>query len=126
MRNVVNKPGIKYLTTQGSHKNSNLTFEPSFVGIYQVLREIWPFEHEFQSRNFDQFESIWEYQTCQPTVHKFANFICISTKIKTIYFDKKIDSKISKQSSKNRNKPIIVSFNEFNYQLIVTQAIPLL
>ena len=28
-------------------KQSNLIFEPSFVGIHQVLREIWPFEHEF-------------------------------------------------------------------------------
>ena len=33
---------------------SNLNFEPSFVAILQVLREIWLFGHEFQARNFDQ------------------------------------------------------------------------
>ena len=27
----------------------NLNFESSFVGIHQILREIWLFEHEFQS-----------------------------------------------------------------------------
>ena len=33
---------------------SDINFEPSFVGIYQALREIWLFEHEFQARNFGQ------------------------------------------------------------------------
>ena len=33
---------------------SDLNFEPSFVGIHQVLKEIWLFEHEFQARNFGQ------------------------------------------------------------------------
>ena len=33
---------------------SYLNFEPSFVGIHQVLREIWRFELEFQARNFGQ------------------------------------------------------------------------
>ena len=33
---------------------SNLSFEPSFVGIYQVLTETWLFENEFQARNFAQ------------------------------------------------------------------------
>ena len=33
---------------------SNLNFEPSFVGIHEVSREIWLSEHEFQARNFDQ------------------------------------------------------------------------
>ena len=32
----------------------NLNFEPSFVGIYQVLKDIWLFEHEFQDRHFGQ------------------------------------------------------------------------
>ena len=35
------------------HFSASLIFEPSFVGVHQVLGEIWPFEHEFQSRNFD-------------------------------------------------------------------------
>ena len=30
----------------------SLNFEPSFVGIYQVLTEIWLFQHEFYTRNF--------------------------------------------------------------------------
>ena len=33
---------------------SNLNLVASFVEIYQVLREIWLFEHEFQTRNFWQ------------------------------------------------------------------------
>ena len=41
-------------------------FKPSFVGI-------WPFEHEFQSGNFDQL-NFQGYQTCQQTVQKFAKF----------------------------------------------------
>ena len=32
----------------------HLNFEPSVVVIYQVLREIWLFEHEFQARKFGQ------------------------------------------------------------------------
>ena len=31
---------------------SSLNFESSFVGIYQVLKEIQLIEHEFQTRNF--------------------------------------------------------------------------
>ena len=30
----------------------SLKFEPSFVGIHKILREIWLFGHEFQTRNF--------------------------------------------------------------------------
>ena len=33
---------------------SNLSFEPFFIGIHQVLREIWFFKHEIQARNFGQ------------------------------------------------------------------------
>ena len=33
---------------------SYLNFEPSFVEIHQVFREIWLFEHEFQAGNFGQ------------------------------------------------------------------------
>ena len=32
----------------------DLNFESSFVGIHQVLREMWLFEHELQTRNFGQ------------------------------------------------------------------------
>ena len=38
---------------------SDLNFEPSFVEIHQVLREIWLFGHDFQTRNFSQLR-IWE------------------------------------------------------------------
>ena len=38
------------------HPRTSLNFEPSFVGIHQVLTEIWFFEHEFQNRNFANFE----------------------------------------------------------------------
>ena len=49
---------------------SNSTFEPSFVEIHQVLKEIWLFENEFQDRkgmlqqglkklnNFSNFKSV--------------------------------------------------------------------
>ena len=33
---------------------SDLNFEPSFIEIRQVLREIWLLKHEFQARNFGQ------------------------------------------------------------------------
>ena len=33
---------------------SSLYFEPFFIGIHQVLREIWLIEHEIQARNFGQ------------------------------------------------------------------------
>ena len=29
-----------------------LNFEPFFIGIHKVLREIWLFEHKIQARNF--------------------------------------------------------------------------
>ena len=34
--------------------NLSQNFKPLFVGIHQVLREIWLFEHKFQARNFGQ------------------------------------------------------------------------
>ena len=44
---------------------SNLNFEPSFVGIHRVLREICLFEHEFQTKNVGQLRIFWGYQICQ-------------------------------------------------------------
>ena len=79
--------------------------EPSFVGIHQVLREIWPFEHEFQFRNFGQF-NFWGYQICQQTFHKIS-----------FAFPTKLEMGSSKQLSKNKNKPIIVSFDRVYDQL---------
>ena len=35
-------------------KRSNLNFEHSFIGIHQVLIEIWLSEHKILTRNFDQ------------------------------------------------------------------------
>ena len=37
-----------------SSTQSNLNFEPSVVGIHQVLREILLFEQEFRAGNFGQ------------------------------------------------------------------------
>ena len=37
-------------------KQSNLNFELSFVGIHKVLRGIWLFEQEFQTRNFGKLQ----------------------------------------------------------------------
>ena len=33
---------------------SNLNLDSSFVGIHEVQRETWLFEHKFQDRNFGQ------------------------------------------------------------------------
>ena len=59
-------------------KQSNFKFEPSFVGIHQLLRVIWLFEHEFQARNFGQLRIFLGYQICQRTVYKLVNSIRIS------------------------------------------------
>ena len=42
----------------------------------------------------------------------------------TSYTFQEIDSKISKQLSKNKNRPIIVSFDRFHYQSFAIQAMP--
>ena len=42
-------------------EQSNSNFEPSSIGIHQILIEIWLFEHKFLTKNFDQlrmFEGI--------------------------------------------------------------------
>ena len=52
---------------------SNFNFEPSFVGIHYVLREIGLFEHKFQARNLSNFE-FWGYQICQQAVHEITKF----------------------------------------------------
>ena len=43
---------------------------------------------------------------------------------KTSYFLARNQFKISKQLFKNKDKPIIVSFDRFDYQILVTQAVP--
>ena len=40
-------------------KQLNLNFERSFVGIHKVLREIWLFEHEFQTIIFGKLQIFW-------------------------------------------------------------------
>ena len=99
--------------------------------INQVLREIWPFGHELQSRNFGQF-NFWEYQTCQQTVHKIVKFhshFQLKSKqeliVKLAIFDKKINLKILKQLSRNKNKQIIFSFDGlYSGKIFVIQAMP--
>ena len=41
---------------------SNLNFEPSFVGIHQVLREIWLFEHKFQALHLFKIEILANFE----------------------------------------------------------------
>ena len=62
---------------------SNLNFEPSFVGIYQLLREIWVFEHEFHTRNFGQLRIFGGIKFVNKLFIKLLNFICISKSIET-------------------------------------------
>ena len=49
-RNLKSITSINNMKLFLTSKDSNFNFEPSFIGIHQVLRVIWPFEHEFQSR----------------------------------------------------------------------------
>ena len=56
----------------------NLNFEPSFVGIHQVLREMWLFEHEFQARNFGQLWIFGGIKFVNKLFIKLLNLIRIS------------------------------------------------
>ena len=47
------------------HLTSQVNFEPSFVGMGQILIEIRLFKHEFENRNFGQLEILGDI--------KFAN-----------------------------------------------------
>ena len=57
---------------------SDVNFEPSFVRIRQVLREIWLFEHEFLARNFGQFRIFGGIKFVNKLVIKLLNLIHIS------------------------------------------------
>ena len=59
-------------------KQSNLNFEPLFVGIHQVLRDIWLFEPEFQARTFSQLRIYGGIKFVHKLVIKLVNSICIS------------------------------------------------
>ena len=52
----------------------NLDFEPSFVGIRQVLREIWLLNINFKLEILGNLEFLG-YPICQQTVHKITKFI---------------------------------------------------
>ena len=57
---------------------SNLKFEPLFVGIHQILIEIWLFEHEFQDTNFDEFLIFGGIKFFNKLLTKILHFIRIS------------------------------------------------
>ena len=113
---------------------SSLNFEPSFVEIHQVFREIWLFEHEFQVRNFGQLRiSFWGegvkfVSKMFIELLKLHSHFRLKLKVegKTGYFQQEIHSKISKQLARNKNRPIIVSFDGFSYPILATQAVRLL
>ena len=54
-------------------KQYNITVESLFVEINQALREIWLFEHEFETKNLANSKFLG-YQICQQTVHKIVKF----------------------------------------------------
>ena len=58
-------------------KQSNLNFEPSFVGSNHVLREIWLFEHKFRARNFGQSRIFGGIKSATKLFIKLLNFIRI-------------------------------------------------
>ena len=111
----------KYLTILKFY--TNLKFELSFARTHPVLREIWLFEHEFQARNFGQFRIFRGIKICQQTVHKIARFrshfqIKLKWADKTSYFLARNKFKISRQSSKNKNNRIKVSFDGFYCEIL--------
>ena len=57
---------------------ANLNFEPSFVGIHQVLRERWLFDHEFQTGNFGQRRIFGGIKLVNKLFIKLLNFVGIS------------------------------------------------
>ena len=57
---------------------SKLNFKPSFVGIHEVLRELWLFKHKFQARNFANFEFLGVSNLSKLFI-KLINFIRISS-----------------------------------------------
>ena len=60
-RNLKLIPSINNMLQFFNFTQSNLNFEPSFVGIHQVLREIRLFEPEFQ--------------ICQQAVHRITEVL---------------------------------------------------
>ena len=59
-------------------KRSNLNFEHSFVEIYKVLREMWLFEHEFQTRIFCKLQIFGGIRFVNKLKIKLVNSIRIS------------------------------------------------
>ena len=57
---------------------SNSNFEPSFVGIHQVVKKMWFFKHEFQIINFGQLRILWSIKFVNKLFIKLLNFIRIS------------------------------------------------
>ena len=54
---------------------SDLDFMSSFVGIHQVLREVWLFEHEFQARNLGQLSILGGIKFVNKLFIKSLDFI---------------------------------------------------
>ena len=59
-------------------KQPNLNFEHSFVRIHKVLREMWLFEHEFQSRNFGKLRILGGIRFVNKLFIKLVNSISTS------------------------------------------------
>ena len=69
---------MKNIKLFSDSKQSNLNFEHLCVGIHQVLREIWLFEHEFQTRNFGQLRIFGSIRFVNKLFIKLVNSISIS------------------------------------------------
>ena len=61
----------------------SLNFEPSFVRIHQVLKDIWLFEHKFQARNFDQLPTFGGIKLLNKLFIKLLNSFRFLTEIET-------------------------------------------
>ena len=72
------KHNLELIALIKDSKQFNLNFEHSFVGIHQVLREIWLFEHEFQTRNFGQLRNFGSIRFVNKLFIKLLDSISIS------------------------------------------------
>ena len=104
------KRNLKLITSINSmqiflvFKQSNLSFELSFVEIHQVLREIWLFEHEFQASKFGELRISGSIEFVNKLFIKLRNSIRVSEQNRKGKIPIKITSSNDLRSTLNKQK----------------------
>ena len=62
---------------------TDLNSEPLFAGIPKILIEIWLFEHEFRTRDFDQLQSFGSIKFSNMLFKNFHISFAFLTKTRT-------------------------------------------